>query len=110
MRAVAVQKLALTGNYAVAYAVKMAKPHVIAAYPITPQTSIVEKLSEFVERGELKARFVNVESEFSAMSVVYGAAMAGARVFTATSSHGLLYMYEAAWWAALSRAPVVMAV
>ncbi|MFN3804247.1 MAG: pyruvate ferredoxin oxidoreductase [Pyrobaculum sp.] len=110
MKALAVQKTALTGNYAVAHAVKMARPHVISAYPITPQTSIVEKLSEFVERGELDARFVNVESEFSAMSVVYGAAMAGARVFTATSSHGLLYMYEAAWWTALSRAPVVMAV
>lgn len=110
MKTLAVQKTALTGNYAVAYAVKMAKPHVIAAYPITPQTSIVEKLSEFVEKGELNARFVNVESEFAAMSVVYGAAMAGARAFTATSSHGLLYMYEATWWAALSRAPVVMAV
>ncbi len=110
MKALAAQKTALTGNYAVAYAVKMAKPHVIAAYPITPQTSIVEKLSEFVERGELNARFVNVESEFAAMSVVYGAAMAGARAFTATSSHGLLYMYEATWWTALSRAPVVMTV
>ncbi|AAL64805.1 2-ketoacid ferredoxin oxidoreductase alpha subunit [Pyrobaculum aerophilum str. IM2] len=110
MKTLAVQKTALTGNYAVAYAVKMAKPHVIAAYPITPQTSIVEKLSEFVEKGELNARFVNVESEFAGMSVVYGAAMAGARAFTATSSHGLLYMYEATWWAALSRAPVVMAV
>ncbi|ACB40451.1 pyruvate ferredoxin oxidoreductase [Pyrobaculum neutrophilum] len=106
----ALLKTALTGNHAVAYAVKMAKPHVIAAYPITPQTTIVEKLAEFVERGELKARFINVESEYGAMSVVYGAAMAGARVFTATSSHGLLYMYEMTWWAALSRAPIVMAV
>lgn len=110
MKTLATRKIALTGNYAVAHAVKMAKPHVIAAYPITPQTSIVEKLSEFVERGELKSSFVNVESEFSAMSVVYGAAMAGARAFTATSSHGLLYMYEVVWWTALSRAPVVMAV
>lgn len=110
MKSLAVQKTALTGNYAVAYAVKMAKPHVIAAYPITPQTTIVEKLAEFVSRGELNARFVNVESEFAAMSVVYGAAMAGARAFTATSSHGLLYMYEVTWWTALSRAPVVMAV
>ncbi|MEM1902439.1 MAG: transketolase C-terminal domain-containing protein [Pyrobaculum sp.] len=110
MKSITVKKTALTGNHAVAYAVKMAKPHVIAAYPITPQTSIVEKLAEFVERGELKSSFVNVESEFSAMSVVYGAAMAGARSFTATSSHGLLYMYEATWWTALSRAPVVMAV
>lgn len=106
MKTLTVQKTALTGNYAVAYATKMAKPHVIAAYPITPQTSIVEKLAEFVEKGELNASFVNVESEFAAMSVVYGAAMAGARAFTATSSHGLLYMYEATWWTALSRAPV----
>ncbi len=110
MRALAVLKTALTGNYAVAHAVKMARPHVIAAYPITPQTTIVEKLSEFVERGELKASFVNVESEFSALAVVYGAAMAGARSFTATSSHGLFYMYEMLWWAAGSRAPIVMAV
>jgi len=110
MKTLTVQRTALTGNYAVAHAVKMAKPHVIAAYPITPQTTIVEKLAEFVEKGELNASFVNVESEFSAMSVVYGAAMAGARAFTATSSHGLLYMYEAIWWTALSRAPVVMAV
>jgi len=110
MRTLAVLKTALTGNYAVAHAVKLAKPHVIAAYPITPQTTIVEKLSEFVAKGELKASFVNVESEFSALAVVYGAAMAGARAFTATSSHGLFYMYEMLWWAAGSRAPIVMAV
>lgn len=110
MKALQVFKTALTGNYAVAHAVKMARPHVIAAYPITPQTTIVEKLSEFVEKGELKASFVNVESEFSALAVVYGAAMAGARSFTATSSHGLFYMYEMLWWAAGSRAPIVMAV
>lgn len=110
MRALALQRLTLTGNYAVAHAVRMARPHVISAYPITPQTSIAEKLAEWVEKGELRASFINVESEFSAMSVVYGAAMAGARAFTATGSHGLLYMYEAVWWTALSRAPVVMAV
>lgn len=57
----------------------------------------MEKLSEFVEKGELKSSFVNVESEFSAISVVYGAAMTGARAFTATSPHGLLYMYEVVW-------------
>lgn len=110
MRQLASLKTALTGNYAVAYAVKMAKPQVIAAYPITPQTTIVEKLSEFVAKGELKASFVNVESEFSALATVYGASMAGARAFTATSSHGLFYMYEMLWWAAGSRAPIVMAV
>lgn len=110
MRQLAVLKTALTGNSAVAYAVKMARPHVISAYPITPQTTIVEKLSELVSKGELKASFINVESEFSALAVVYGAAMAGARAFTATSSHGLFYMYEMLWWAAGSRAPIVMAV
>jgi len=110
MKQLAVLRTALTGNYAVANAVKMARPHVIAAYPITPQTTIVEKLSEFVAKGELDASFINVESEFSALAVVYGAAMAGARVFTATSSHGLFYMYEMLWWAAGSRAPIVMAV
>lgn len=110
MKALTALKTALTGNHAVAYAVKMARPHVISAYPITPQTTIVEKLSEFVAKGELKSDFINVESEFSALAVVYGAAMAGARTFTATSSHGLFYMYEMLWWAAGSRAPIVMAI
>ena len=103
-----VRKL-LTSNEAVAEAVKLAKPDVIAAYPITPQSPIVEKLSEMVESEELDSRFVRVESEHSAMGVVIGAATAGARVFTATSSHGLAYMYEMCWWAAGSRLPIVMA-
>ncbi len=102
--------LPLTGNYAVAYAVKLARVQVIAAYPITPQTAIVEKLSEMVESGELDADVIRVESEHSALAAVYGAALAGARVFTATSSHGLLYMHEVLWWVAGSRVPVVMAV
>lgn len=100
----------LTGNYAVAYAVKLCKPQVIAAYPITPQTSIVEKIAEFVERGELKAKYIRVESEHSAMAAVIGASATGARVFTATSSQGLLYMHEAVWSAAGARLPIVMAV
>lgn len=103
-------KTALIGNHAVAYAVKMARVKFIAAYPITPQTIIVEKLAEMVEKGELEAEFVNVESEFAALSATMGAAMAGARAFTATSSHGLLYMYEMIWWAAGARVPFVMAV
>ena len=100
----------LTGNYAVAYAVKLCRPQVIAAYPITPQTSIVEKIAEFVEKGELKAKYVRVESEHSAMAAAIGASAIGARVFTATSSQGLLYMYEAVWSAAGARLPIVMAV
>ncbi len=100
----------LTGNYAVATAVKLARVDVISAYPITPQTTIVEKLAEMVELGELKADMIRVESEHSALAAVYGAASGGARAFTATSSHGLLYMHEMLWWVAGSRIPVVMAV
>ncbi|MCY0868747.1 MAG: pyruvate ferredoxin oxidoreductase [Desulfurococcus sp.] len=101
---------ALTGNYSVAYAVKLAKPDVIAAYPITPQTSIVEKLAEFIESGELKASMIRVESEHSALAACFGAAIAGARVFTATSSQGLLYMHEVVHWASRVRIPMVMAI
>ncbi|ADC65967.1 pyruvate flavodoxin/ferredoxin oxidoreductase domain protein [Ferroglobus placidus DSM 10642] len=103
------KRVLLNGNQAVAEAVKIAKPDVIAAYPITPQTPVVEKLAEFVAKGELDSEFVNVESEYSALSVVFGAALTGARVFTATSSHGLAYMYEMCWWVAGSRVPLVMA-
>ncbi|MEB3816668.1 MAG: pyruvate ferredoxin oxidoreductase, partial [Desulfurococcales archaeon] len=102
--------MTLTGNYAVAYAVKLARVQVISAYPITPQTTIVEKLSEMVDTGELKAKMIRVESEHAALAAVFGAASAGARAFTATSSHGLLYMHEVVWWAAASRIPLVMAV
>jgi pyruvate ferredoxin oxidoreductase alpha subunit len=102
--------MGLTGNYAVAHAVKLARVEVISAYPITPQTTIVEKLSEMVEKGELKAKVVRVESEHSALAAVFGAASGGARAFTATSSHGLLYMHEVVWWAAGARIPLVMAV
>jgi 2-oxoisovalerate ferredoxin oxidoreductase alpha subunit len=102
--------MTLTGNYAVAYAVKLARVKVISAYPITPQTTIVEKLSEMVEHGELDAKMIRVESEHAALAAVFGAASAGARAFTATASHGLLYMHEVVWWAAASRIPLVMAV
>jgi len=100
----------LTGNHAVAYAVKLSRVQVIAAYPITPQTTIVEKLSEMIDKGEYNARIIRVESEHSALAAVYAAASAGARAFTATSSHGLLYMHEVVWWAAGARIPLVMAV
>jgi 2-oxoisovalerate ferredoxin oxidoreductase alpha subunit len=102
--------LTLTGNYAVAYAAKVARVKVVSAYPITPQTTIVEKLAEMIEYGELDAKMIRVESEHSALAAAYGAASAGVRAFTATSSHGLLYMHEMVWWVAGSRIPLVMAV
>ncbi|MFZ8791061.1 MAG: transketolase C-terminal domain-containing protein [Thermosphaera aggregans] len=101
---------ALTGNHAISYAVKLVRPEVIAAYPITPQTSIVEKLSEMVESGELDSKMIRVESEHSALAACYGAALAGARAFTATSSQGLLYMHEVVHWVSRARIPMVMAI
>jgi pyruvate ferredoxin oxidoreductase alpha subunit len=98
-----------TGNKAVAEAVKQVQPGVIAAYPITPQTEIVEQIAEFVSSGELKSRYIPVESEHSAMAACIGASITGVRTFTATSSHGLLYMHEMTNWAAGARLPVVMA-
>lgn len=102
-------RVGLSGNYAIAYAVKMADVDVIAAYPITPQTTIVEKLSDFVANGELDAEYVNVESEHSAMSACVGASLTGARVFTATSSQGLAYMHEVLFMASALRTPIVLA-
>ncbi|MFH1024222.1 MAG: pyruvate ferredoxin oxidoreductase [Planctomycetota bacterium] len=99
----------ITGNSAVAHAVRLARVQVVSAYPITPQTSIVEKLSEMCASGELAAEFIKVESEHSAMSCLVGSALAGARSFTATSSHGLAYMHEVLHWAAGMRLPIVLA-
>jgi pyruvate/2-oxoacid:ferredoxin oxidoreductase alpha subunit len=99
----------LDGNQAAALGAKLSRVQVIAAYPITPQTPLTESLSEFVERGELKAEYVAVESEHSALAVCTSASMVGARTFTATSSHGLAYMHEMLHWAAGARLPVVLA-
>jgi len=99
----------LDGNQAAALGAKLSRVQVIAAYPITPQTPVTEVLSEFVERGELKAEYVAVESEHSAMAVCTSASMVGARTFTATSAHGLAYMHEMLHWAAGARLPVVLA-
>ncbi|CCC82647.1 transketolase C-terminal domain-containing protein [Thermoproteus tenax] len=104
------QILALTSNYAAAYAVKAADVDVVAVYPITPQTTIVEKIAEFVDDGELNAELIHVESEHSALSAVLGASAAGARVFTATSSQGLELMHEVLHIASGLRLPIVMAV
>jgi len=99
-----------SGNVAAAYGVKLARAQVIAAYPITPQTPLTERLSEFVENGELQAEYIPVESEHSALAVCIAAASAGARSFTATSANGLLYMSEQVHWAAGARVPIVMCV
>ncbi|MCU7787883.1 ferredoxin oxidoreductase [Pyrobaculum sp. 3827-6] len=107
-RKVAQKRIALTGNHAVALAVKMARVEVIAAYPITPQTPVVERLAEYVNNGELDAEYIPVESEHSAMSAVIGASAMGARTFTETSSQGLYHMYENLPIAVGLRLPVVM--
>jgi 2-oxoisovalerate ferredoxin oxidoreductase alpha subunit len=97
-----------TGNRIGAKAAVMARPEVVAAYPITPQTTMVEAIAEYVAHGEFKGDYICVESEHSAMSACIGASAAGSRTFTATSSHGLLLMHEMLHWAALARLPVVM--
>ncbi|MDR3038033.1 MAG: pyruvate ferredoxin oxidoreductase [Candidatus Adiutrix sp.] len=96
-------------SLAIAEAVKLAEAEVVAAYPITPQTHIVEHLSELVANGELNAEYVPVESEQSAMSACIGSSAAGARTFTSTSSQGLLLMAEMLYIAPLMRLPIVMA-
>jgi pyruvate/2-oxoacid:ferredoxin oxidoreductase alpha subunit len=98
----------MTGNSAVSHGVVLSRAQVISAYPITPQTTIVEELSEMCADGRLPAKFIRVESEHSAMACVAAAAATGARVFTATSSHGLAYMHEMLHWVSGTRLPVVM--
>jgi len=105
------QELAgMSGNEAVAYATKQAKVDVVAAYPITPQTIMVERFSEYVANGEVDAEFVCVESEHSAMSACVGASLAGARVATSTASQGLALMHEVLYLASGLRCPIVMMV
>jgi Pyruvate:ferredoxin oxidoreductase and related 2-oxoacid:ferredoxin oxidoreductases, alpha subunit len=101
--------LIATGNKAVAEAVRQAEPEVVAAYPITPQTEIVEQIAAYVTDRKISCQYIPVESEHSAMAACVGASITGARTFTATSSHGLLYMHEMLHWAAGGRLPVVMA-
>ena len=98
------------GNVAAALGVKLCRANVIAAYPITPQTPLTERLSEYVESGKMKAEYIPVESEHSALAVCIAASSAGARSFTATSANGLLYMHEQVQWAAGARLPIVMCV
>jgi len=98
----------MEGSMAVAQAVKACRPQVIAAYPISPQTHIIEDLSKFVADDELKANFIRVDAEFSAASVVYGSSATGARSYTASSSQGLLFMTEVLYAMAGTRLPVVL--
>ncbi len=101
-------KKVMMGNHALSFGAKLARSRVIAAYPITPQTQVVELLSEMCADGSLDAKFIKVESEHSAMAACIGASVAGARTFTATSAQGLALMHEMLHWAAGGRHPVVM--
>jgi pyruvate ferredoxin oxidoreductase alpha subunit len=103
-------KAILEGSHAIAEAVRLVKPDVISAYPITPQTHIVERLAEMVAEGELDSEYICVESEFSALSACVGASAAGSRVYSATSSQGLLFMAEVCFNAAGMRQPIVMSI
>ena len=99
------------GSQAVAEAVALCRPQIICAYPITPQTHIVEKLGQLVKRGEIEhCEFINVESEFAALSVAIGASATGARAYTATASQGLLFMAEAVYNASGLGLPIVMTI
>jgi pyruvate/2-oxoacid:ferredoxin oxidoreductase alpha subunit len=105
------KKKLLTGNHAAAFACKGCHVDVVAAYPITPQSPVVEKISAFVESGEMAhTQFVTVESEQSAITAVIAASSTGSRVFTATSANGLAYMVELLCWAAGNRLPIVMCI
>lgn len=98
----------MTGNQAAALGARLARVQVVAAYPITPQSSLTETLAQFIENGEMQAEYVRVEGEHSALTVCIAASTIGARAFTATSANGLLYMHEQIHWAAGSRLPIVM--
>ncbi len=102
------ERVFVSGNEAVALGVRLSRPHVVSAYPITPQTIVVERLSDFVEDQSLKAEFLHVESEHSAMAAAMGVSAVGARAFTATSSQGLLHMAECVHYASGGRFPIVM--
>jgi len=104
------QTIVETGNRIAGLACKAARVQVVAAYPITPQTTVVEQIAELVEAGEMAAKYVRVESEHSAMAACIGAAVSGVRTFTATSAHGLALMHEMLHWASAARLPIVMAV
>jgi pyruvate/2-oxoacid:ferredoxin oxidoreductase alpha subunit len=103
-----VEQKIITGNQAVAHAVRLSRTQVVSAYPITPQTTVMETLADMWAAGEYTGEYVTVESENSALAYCIGAAYAGARAFTATSAHGLAYMHELVHWAPGARLPLVM--
>jgi pyruvate/2-oxoacid:ferredoxin oxidoreductase alpha subunit len=103
------QTKVIEGTHAISYGVQLSRAQVVAAYPITPSSGAVELLAEMCADRRLDAKFVAVESEHSAMATCAGASQAGARAFTATSSHGLLYMHEMLHWCAGARLPIVLA-
>ena len=103
------RRMLLTGNHAVAWGARLARPQVVPVYPITPQTPVLELLTEFQAAGELEAEFLTPESEHSVMAACIPASLAGARVFTATASQGLMLMHEVLHYASGARAPIVMA-
>ncbi|MGD0159310.1 MAG: thiamine pyrophosphate-dependent enzyme [Candidatus Bathyarchaeia archaeon] len=100
----------ISGNLAAAHGARLSRPRVIAAYPISPSTTIVEHLASFINRGELEAEYIPVESEHSAMGACIGASLSGVRVFTATASQGLAYMHEFVYHAHGYHLPIVMAI
>src|SRR3989304_707361 len=102
-------KTVIEGSHAVSYGVMLSNVQIISAYPLTPQTHIVEKLADLCANGDLKAKFLTVESEHSAMASCIGASAVGVRTFTATSSQGLALMHELLHWAAGARLPIVLA-
>ncbi len=105
------ENIIIKGNEAAAYAAKSARVQVISAYPITPQTTVVEKLSEFVDNGEMPGtEYIKMESEHSVFAAVIGASKAGTRTFTATSGQGIFYAHEMIHWAAGARLPIVVAI
>ncbi|MFX0099271.1 MAG: transketolase C-terminal domain-containing protein [Candidatus Hodarchaeota archaeon] len=100
----------LPGNHAASYAALISRVSVVSAYPITPQSPVVEKISEFISDGEMKAKMIRVESEQTAMASCISASITGSRVFTATSANGLALMNEQLSWAAGTRLPLVMCI
>ncbi len=97
-----------TGNHVAAWGARLSRVEVVSAYPITPQTQVIEEISRFISEGEMECEYIPVESEHSAMAAMIGAAAMGVRAFSATSAHGLAYMHELLHWAAGVRLPMVM--
>ncbi|MEW6553494.1 MAG: transketolase C-terminal domain-containing protein [Actinomycetota bacterium] len=101
-------RLVDTGNHVAAWGARLARVEVVSAYPITPQTQVIEEISRFIDEGEMDCEYIPVESEHSAMAAMIGSAAMGVRSFSATSAHGLAYMHELLHWAAGIRLPMVM--